>query len=125
MAYNNGFPMTYQQMYTPYVQPMSMTQISGNQQSNGSPIWCQGEQAAKSYLTAPNTTVALWDSESQRIYLKSTDASGMPSMKTLEYSIVENGQPQVKVGESYAKQSDLDALRERIDHLYDELEGGK
>ena len=124
MAFNNGFPMTYQQMYTPYVQPMSMTQISGNQQSNGSPIWCQGEQAAKSYLTAPNTTVALWDSESQRIYLKSTDASGMPSMKTLEYTILD-GQTAVKSSVEYAKQEDLDKLRERLDHLYDELEGGK
>lgn len=124
MAFNNGFPMTYQQMYTPYVQPMFPTSVSGSQQNNSSLIWIQGEQAAKSYLTAPNTTVALWDSESQRIYLKSTDASGMPSMKTLEYTILD-GQTAVKSSVEYAKQEDLDKLRERIDHLYDELEGGK
>ena len=120
MAYNNGFPMNYQQMYQPY---MSMPQTQ--QQSNGL-IWCQGEQAAKSYLTAPNTTVALWDSETQRIYLKSTDASGMPSMKTLENTILD-GQPQPKANPTveYATKEEMDKLREKIDHLYNELEGGK
>ncbi len=122
MAYNNGFPMTYPQMYAPqYVQPSPQ-----NNQTN-SIIWIQGEAAAKSYLTAPNTTVALWDSETQRIYLKSTDASGMPSMKILEYTIVGQNSPVVKTdppGE-YAMKADLDELKKRIDHLYDELEGGK
>lgn len=119
MAYNNGFPMTYQPIYQQYIPPTPQPQ-----QSNNSLIWIQGEQAAKSYLTAPNTTVALWDSECQRIYLKSTDASGMPSMKTLEYTVLD-GQTQAKTTVEYAKQSDLDAVKERLDHLYEELEGGK
>ena len=117
MAYNNGFPMTYQQMYQPY---MPQTQA----QNNTGLVWCQGEQAAKSYLTAPNTTVALWDSETQRIYLKSTDASGMPSMKTLEYTILD-GQTQPKPSVEYATKEEMDKLKERLDHLYNELEGGK
>ncbi len=53
----------------------------------------QGEAGAKSYLVAPNTTVQLWDSENQVIYLKSADASGMPSMKILDYTIREAVQP--------------------------------
>ena len=51
-------------------------------------IWVQGEAGAKSYLVAPNTTVLLMDSEAQRFYVKSTDAAGMPTMKTFEYSEV-------------------------------------
>ena len=117
MAYNNGFPMNYQQMYQPY---MPQTQA----QNNTGLVWCQGEQAAKSYLTAPNTTVALWDSECQRIYLKSTDASGMPSMKTLEYTILD-GQTQPKSSVEYATKEEVEKMRERLDHLYNELEGGK
>lgn len=51
------------------------------------PIWVQGEQAAKSYMVAPGSTVALWDSERQTIYLKSVDQSGMPTMRVLDYEI--------------------------------------
>lgn len=46
-------------------------------QNNGL-IWVQGETGAKSYIVAPNTTVLLMDSEAQKFYIKSADASGMP-----------------------------------------------
>ena len=88
MAYNNGFPINYQpyQMYAPpqYVQQASQQQTLN--QNNGI-IWVQGEAGAKSYLVAPNNTVSLWDTESQVIYLKSADASGMPSTKILDYTV--------------------------------------
>ena len=63
--------------------------VSGNQ--NGI-IWVQGEAGAKAYPVGPNTTVQLWDSEDKVIYLKSADASGMPSMKVLDYMIRDNGE---------------------------------
>lgn len=56
-------------------------------QTNNSLIWVQGEAGAKSYLVAPGNTVALWDTEAQTVYLKSADASGMPSTKVLDYTI--------------------------------------
>ena len=120
MAFNNGFPVTY-----PYYQPQYIPPAQPSQTNNNSLIWVQGEQAAKSYLISPNTTVALWDSDDQKIYLKSADASGMPSIKTLKYIIEESGQSEPTAKVEYAKQSDLDKLKERLDHLYDELEGGK
>ena len=91
MAINNGFPMTYQPMY--YQQPM-MAQPNPPQQNTSAMqsgiTWVQGEAGAKSYLVAPNTTVQLWDSEKQVIYLKSADSSGMPTMKVLDYTIRDN-----------------------------------
>ena len=60
------------------------------QQQGNAPIWVQGLQGAKSFLVAPNTTVQLWDTEAQSIYLKSADASGMPSIKILDYKVREN-----------------------------------
>lgn len=57
-------------------------------QTNQGLLWVQGEAGAKSYLVAPNTTVLLMDSESQRFYLKSTDGAGMPSLRTYEYTEV-------------------------------------
>ena len=72
-------------------------------------IWVQGEAAAKSYLVAPNSTVPLWDSEKTTIYLKSADASGMPSMRVLDYTIRDETQKQ-----DYATKDDLKALADEI-----------
>ena len=98
MAYN--FPVGYQpgQIYYPQQYQPSLTQqnqsySSQPQQNANSIIWVQGEAGAKSYLVAPNTTVQLWDSEDQVIYLKSADASGMPSMKILDYKIRDTSSP--------------------------------
>lgn len=88
MAYNNVFPMSYQPYYQQQYQAPVVANQQNNQQQQGSGIiWVQGEAGAKSYLVAPNTTVQLWDSENQVIYLKSADASGMPSIKTLDYTV--------------------------------------
>ena len=107
MAYFNGYPATYQPVYQ---QPVMQTQS----QQNGL-IWVQGEQAAKSYLVAPNTTVQLWDSEEKVIYLKSADASGMPSMKILDYTIRGDANSQVAApATEYATKDDLKALENKI-----------
>lgn len=87
MAYNNYFPVGYQYMYQQPQQFQPAQQPSVGPTGPNGIIWVQGEAGAKSYLVAPNTTVQLWDSESQTIYLKSADASGMPSIKTLDYTI--------------------------------------
>ena len=92
MAYN-GFPATYQPMYAPMPQYQMPQAQAPQQQQSGSITWVSGEAGAKAYLVAPNTTVQLWDSEAQTIYLKSADGSGMPTMKILDYTI-RDAQPQ-------------------------------
>jgi len=108
MAYNYGFPATYQPMY-----PQPVQQAPQNQQTGL--IWVQGEAAAKSYMVAPGNTVQLWDSEEKVIYLKSADASGMPSMKILDYTI--RGEETKKPEPIYATKEDLDALAEKVKEL--------
>ena len=132
MAYNNGFPMSYQPMQ--YYPQSNVYQVQPQQQQqNSSIIWVQGEAGAKSYLVAPNTTVQLWDSESQTIYLKSADASGMPSIKVLDYTI-RSSAPEAAVaaisgsGNNYITLEDLKPLQRQIDAIRDELgmnEGSK
>lgn len=122
MAYN-PFPVGYQPMQTYY--PQTQNQPQASQQSNGI-IWVQGEAGAKSYLVAPNTTVQLWDSESDVIYLKSADASGMPSMKVIDYKIRNNSPDQsasINPQISYATKDDLDMLRAEIDGLKNKMKG--
>lgn len=133
MAYNNGFPATYQPMY---YQPPYQPQIPQQQpaQQNNGIIWVSGEAGAKAYLVAPNTTVQLWDSESQCIYLKSADASGMPSMKILDYTIRNQAPVNAPVSASnpapinspdYATKAEIEALAARIDALKAEIESKK
>ena len=84
MAYNNGFPMTYQQMYPQYIpssfQPQMMQQQPQmTQQVNDTGIlWVQGEAGAKSWAVAPGKSVMLMDSENSVFYIKTTDNSGIP-----------------------------------------------
>lgn len=127
MAYNNGFPMNYPQYYPQYQQQMPVQQQQtqqAQQPMNNSIIWVQGEAGAKSYLVAPNTTVQLWDSESQTIYLKSADASGMPSIKTLDYTIRDSGvntQALSINGDEFIRKDELDALKGQIQALEREV----
>lgn len=117
MAYT-GFPATYQPMY--YQQPQYTQQPT----NGGSLIWVQGEAGAKSYLVAPNTTVALYDSERQTIYLKSADASGMPSMKVLDYTIRDQVQANVQMSTApavdlsgYVTKAEFESLRAELNTL--------
>ena len=133
MAYNNGFPMSYPQytqQYPQYQQPIPTPQQQIQQQQpvqQGSLIWVSGEAGAKAYLVAPNTTVQLWDSESNCVYLKSADATGMPSMKILDYTIREGEKPQntplKNDMNNYATKEELNAFRTEILQTIEKVKG--
>ena len=122
MAFNGGFPVTYPQMYAQQTYQPQMNQ----NQPNSSIIWIQGESAAKSYLVAPNSTVVLFDSESQTIYLKSADATGLPSMRVLDYTIrdqkAHNGVFAQPSGD-YATKQEMDALRAELEQIKANMKG--
>lgn len=106
MAYN---PYTYPYyQYAPYNGSIEPSQRM--QASQTGITWVQGETGAKAYPVAPNTTMQLWDSEAQVIYLKSADASGMPSMKVIDYTI-RDAQPQKKAVDlsGYVTREELEA----------------
>ena len=124
MAYYNGFPATYQPVYP--------VQGYNQQTQNNGIIWVSGEAGAKAYMVAPNTTIQLWDSESQTIYLKSADASGMPSMKILDYTIRDSLKNSPNAAPAFADDKlstfatkdeiravseQITALRDRVDNL--------
>jgi len=124
MAYNYGFPATYQPVY-----PVQGTQYNQQTPQNSSIIWVSGEAGAKAYMVAPNNTIQLWDSESQTIYLKSADASGMPSMKILDYTIREarnspNTAPVLSDDKlsTFATKDEIRAVSDRISALAEQVE---
>lgn len=141
MPYNSYFPAGYQpvQNFYPqyaYAQPTQQPQAAQTtpqtpqnpQPMSSNIIWVSGEAGAKAYLVAPNTTVQLWDSERQTIYLKSADASGMPSIKTLDYMIREMPQNNVVltsdgVSSTFATKDEVNILAERITALQSKIDG--
>lgn len=132
MAYNSYFPAGYQPAYYPTQSNAYPTQmnVGPTQPTQSGIIWVQGEAGAKSYLVAPNTTVQLWDAEKQTIYLKSADASGMPSMRVLDYTIREAqnvaSAPIMGDSSNYATKADFGAIKAEIGVIkkrIEEMEG--
>lgn len=87
MAYPNYYYPTNYQPYAPMMQqpqpmqqqaPVQQVQPIQQVQDDSGIKWVQGEAGAKAYPVAPNKSVLLMDSENSVMYIKSTDASGMP-----------------------------------------------
>lgn len=113
-----AYPYSYQYPYYPQYNSISQPQTVVQQGASGL-IWVQGEAGAKSYMVAPNNTVALWDSEAQTVYLKSADASGMPSMRILDYEIRTDAPVHSVTGSKsdFATKDEVSAIQKQIDEI--------
>lgn len=125
-----AYPMQgWQQPYGGYYPPMQdqLAQLRSQPympqqapaQNSGGIIWVQGEAAAKSYPVSPGSGVLLMDSESLTFYLKSADASGMPSMRIFDYTertAPRQAEPPVQVAD-YVTRDDFNALVARVDAM--------
>lgn len=124
MAYYAPYQSQYHTQLAQSYMPVQVPQqnVAPVQQNNGnSLIWVQGIEAAKSYMVAPNTTVLLMDSETQKFYLKSSDASGMPlPLRVFEYTETTKTGPNtaseaINVDLSgFATKAEFDAFRDEI-----------
>jgi hypothetical protein len=99
-------------MQQPVPQPQAQTGI----------VWVPNETAAREYLVAPNSAVAMWDSSAPVVYLKQADASGKPTLKV--YDLVERAAnasvPQNVANiplENYVTREEFDRLSARLDAL--------
>lgn len=105
--------------YQPIPQQIPQVQPQQAQTGGQSIVWVSGEAEAMAYLVAPNSAVALWDSNAPTIYLKQADASGKPSIKV--YDLVERTQKPVQASQppvvEYASLSRVEALEARLNEL--------
>jgi hypothetical protein len=71
--------------------------------------------------------VALFDNESQTIYIKSADASGMPSMRVLDHTLRESTAQNKNIPpqSDYVTKDELSSLKEEIDSLKAKFEDTK
>ena len=84
MAYNNYFPIGYQQPYFQQNVPQMAQPVQQPQQNQGV-VWVQGIEGAKAHPVAAGQAVLLMDSDADCLYLKSADMSGMPSLRIFDY----------------------------------------
>lgn len=118
-------PRNWQQVYQP--QNTNMNYQAQVPQINNSMVWVQGEAGAKAYTIPNNTTIPLWDSETQTIYIKTVDQNGKPSMTILDYvernstnqNIVDNKQV---VQIEYATKEQIDELNGQFDSMNKKLD---
>ncbi len=128
----NGYKQQYQmpQMQQPMAQPVQQqpqTIPTSTFNAQNELIWVQGEAGAKGYLVAPNKTVILWDTESPTVYVKSADANGMPSMRTLDFTertanaqnIAQNAPKthECKCGSKFVPKEDFEALEGKYQEI--------
>lgn len=119
--YMNNFQSPMQQRLQNMEQQQFMPQQPQNLQppSNGI-LWVQGAEGAKSYMLAPNSTVLLMDSEGTRFYIKSTDAAGMPSMRTFEFREVTGLPSSTQSTEDFVRRTEFDTLKSKMEQ-YDSI----
>lgn len=118
MPYNPYPPYPYQQP----LDNLGQLRMWQQQQAQSGINWVQGIDAAKAYIVAAGNSVLLLDSEAQRFYIKSTDASGMPQpLRIFDYT--ERGgasEPPPTAGEpahEYVERAELAELSERVRKL--------
>lgn len=115
-------------------QQMQMPINPTSQKPSNELIWVQGLEGAKGFLVAPNNTVVLWDTENPVIYVKSADASGIPSMRVLDFTernADASNSPQnapkthkCTCGDKFATKEQLNAVEGKINDIlvmYEEL----
>ena len=121
-GYNNYYYPNQQQA----PQPQMQTQI---QQPNYLPLtYVNGEEGAKAYIVSPNTTIYLRDSDSNKLFIKSSDNNGKYAIETYELiSFGENSQKRQNSSETidpnqFISKDQLSALEEKFEAKLSKLQ---
>ena len=139
MANFNNFPATYQTSYPPYqtsgtqvgginfapqsYQTATMQQQQPIYQQSGL-IWVKGISEVNAYQLQPGSTVALWDTDEQVVYIKSADQTGRPSVTILDY-IDRNAKSDNGQMENYATTEQINTLQNQINEIVQRLDAMK
>lgn len=90
-------------------QPMQ----SAQQNTNNGLVWVQGLEGAKAHMTQPNVPTLLMDSEGERFYIKTTDASGMPlPLRVFRYEEITEGQTVKQDMSAYVTRDEFEQFKQ-------------
>lgn len=121
MPYPN---MPYANWYNyPTYPAITTAPYTQNQQPINGLTQVVGIEGARAYQVPPNSSVPLFDSNNDILYVKSTDASGFPTIRTFDFVERKETAPAQPDTSTYVTKEDFDALNQKIDSLLEELNG--
>ncbi len=96
-------------MFQPYYnfqQPLYNTQSSyqNSYQQSVNLIRVTGYDGAKAYQMPPNSTTALFDSNDDLMYIKTTDGAGFPTIRTFRFEELRQTQMSVSNGDFISRE---------------------
>lgn len=130
--YSGGFVPQYSA--PSYAQPMQPVQYQPQPQTMGQQVpsnqitYVNGDEGAKAYIVAPNSSIMLMDSDSPKFYIKSANQNGQMSLRTFRFEeVLEGATPKSQETEKkidlseFAKKDDLKELEQKILAKLDEI----
>lgn len=110
----------FQNPYMPYIQQqMQQNQFSQFQQTQPqiptqNLIRVNGIDGAKAYQMTPNSTVALFDSNEDIMYVKSTDGAGFPQIRRFKFVEMQESQTQQPVNNDFISREEFENFKKEI-----------
>ena len=110
----------FQNPYMPYIQQqMQQNQFSQFQQTQPqiptqNLIRVNGMDGAKAYQMTPNSTVALFDSNEDIMYVKSTDSAGFPQIRRFKFVEMQESQTQQPVNNDFISREEFENFKKEI-----------
>lgn len=110
----------FQSPYMPYIQQqMQQNQFSQFQQTQPqlptqNLIRVNGIDGAKAYQMSPNSTVALFDSNDDIMYVKSTDGAGFPQIRRFRFTEVQESQAQQQPNVDFVSREEFEKFKKEI-----------
>ena len=80
-------------------------------QMNNNLIRVTGMDGAKAYQMQPNSTVALFDSNEDIMYIKSTDGAGFPTIRTFGFAPIEQPTNQ---GNDFISRAEFEQFKQEV-----------
>ena len=108
----------FQNPYMPYIQQqMQQNQFSPFQQTQiptQNLIRVNGMDGAKAYQMTPNSTVALFDSNEDIMYVKSTDGAGFPQIRKFKFVEIQESQTQQTENVDFVSREEFENFKKEI-----------
>lgn len=111
----NGYPQSY--IYPQLAQQTYFDRLQALQQQNApiqnmQLIRVNGIDGAKAFQMPPNSSVALFDTNNDVFFVKSTDGAGFGSIRTFTFIPVPDAQPQIQqASPEYVTRAEFDELK--------------
>lgn len=113
------FPSQFQNPYTAllgqnqYYNPQMNNQQIFSQEQTQNLIRVNGIDGAKTYQMPANSTVALFDSNEDIMYIKTTDGAGFPSIRTFNFVEIKQNEKS-SVNQDYISRQEFEEFKKEL-----------